>query len=73
MEGIVQLSHSILDDALGLGDGALQQSKLLLQQLLLQLLLLARLHAQTHTVTTADERFDLQNEEITSCYFLLTF
>lgn len=41
MEGIIQLSYSILNDVLSLCDGTLQQSKLLLQKLLLQLLLLA--------------------------------
>lgn len=51
MEGIVQFSYSILDDVLGLCDGTLQQSKLLLQKLLLQLLLLTRLHAHTHINT----------------------
>lgn len=50
MEGIIQLGNSILDDALSLCDGALQQRKLLIQKLLLQLLLLTGL--QRHIQTT---------------------
>jgi len=51
MKGVVQLGNGILDDALGLCDGALQQSKLLLQKLLLKLLLQIRLHVHAHTTT----------------------
>lgn len=37
MQGVVQLGHSVLNDALSLRDRSLQQGELLLQQLLLQL------------------------------------
>lgn len=47
MKGIIDLSDSILDDVLCLGDGSLQQGKLLLQKPLLQLLLPTYLHTQT--------------------------
>lgn len=49
VQRIIQLGHSVLDDVLGLGHGALQQQELLLQQLLLQLLLLTRLEKHVNT------------------------
>ena len=49
VQRVVQLGHGVLDDGLRLGQRALQQGELLLQELLLQLLLTARLHTHTHT------------------------
>lgn len=46
VQRVIDLSHRVLDDVLGLADGALQQSELFLQQLLLQLLLLTRLDVE---------------------------
>lgn len=43
MQGIVQLGHGITEDVLGFPHRLLQDSKLLLQQLLLQALLLVAL------------------------------
>lgn len=40
VQGVVQLAHSILQDACGLGSSALQHCKLLIQQPLPQTLLL---------------------------------
>lgn len=45
MEGIVQLGDCVLDDVLSFCDGALQQGKLLVQELLFQQFLLSGLRA----------------------------
>lgn len=54
VEGIIQLGNSVLDDVLSLGHGALQQRKLLLQQLLFQLLLLTCLNASARQIQQSD-------------------
>lgn len=73
VQGIIQLGHSILNDVLGLGHGALQQQELLLQQLLLKLLFLTCLKKDVPVSTNKQTELHDQHDHRQSCHlFCLT-